>query len=188
MYRRGNAGSARYPGPRPSDRARPRDGAVLRGYPPLRAVVGPEAHRRAAVRGADQTHPVVGPADADLGCTRACRDSLGAQSDADHDVAAQLLPASVGALGLITLVGWRRHRVCQQPGDDVPAVAHRRAAVSLSEVGGVRRFRVRPEEDRHHRPYGRNPLGYKTTPIWAPWRCGSAMACPTYESSARWSR
>lgn len=24
--------------------------------------------------------------------------------------------------------------------------------------------------------------------LGAPWRCGSAMACPTYESSARWSR
>ena len=83
----------------------------------------------------------------------------------------------------------RRHRLCQQPGDDVSAVADCGSAVSFSDLVGVRRLRVRPEEDRHHRPYGRNPLGHKAVAASrALSRCGSATACRTCASWPLWSR
>ena len=41
-----------------------------RRHPPVRGVVPPAADPRAPLRGADRAHPVVGPADADLGRAR----------------------------------------------------------------------------------------------------------------------
>lgn len=149
---RSDGGPAADPGPGATHRAGSGHGALLRRRTSVRAVDHPEAHRRRALRRADQAHPVVGTADADLGCARARRDLLAEQGDADHDVAAELLPAPVGAVGILTVVDRRGHRVRQQPGDDVSAAAHRRAAVSVPDLVGVRGVRLRPEEDRHHRP------------------------------------
>jgi len=52
------------------------------------------------------------------------------------------------------------------------AAAHRRAAVSVSDLDGVRRLRPRPEEDRHHRPHQRDPLGHQA--VAAPGHPGGA--------------
>ena len=93
------------------------------------------ADRRAALRRADQAHPVVGPADADLGCARPRRGLLGAQGDADHHLAAQPVPAPAGAVGVVAVLGRRGHRIRQQPRDDVPAAADRRPAVPLPDAG-----------------------------------------------------
>ena len=46
---------------------------VRRGHAPVRVVDRAAAHRGPPLRGADQPHPVVGPADADLGRARARR-------------------------------------------------------------------------------------------------------------------
>ena len=148
----------------PAGRARPRHGAVLRGHAPVRAVVVPAADRRAALRRTDQAHPVVGPADADLGCARARRGLLGAQGDADHHVTAELLPAPAGVVGVVAVVGRRGHRLRQQPGHDVPAAADGRAAVPVPDLERIRGFRRRSEEDRHHRPHQRSPLGHQAFP------------------------
>ena len=48
---------------------------------------------------------------------------------------------------------------------------------------GVGRLRSRPEEDRHHRPHERNPLGYQALAAHtARWRCGSSTGSPTSAS------
>ena len=53
----------------------------------------------------------------------------------------------------------------------------------------VGRLRLRPEEDRHHRPHERNPLGHQAfAASRARSRCGSSTASPTSASWARWSR
>ena len=62
-------------------------------------------------------------------------DLVGAQGDADHHLAAQPLPAPAGAVGVVAVLGRRGHRVRQQPRDDVPAAADRRACRSTSRTG-----------------------------------------------------
>ena len=93
------------------------------------------ADRGAPLRGADQPHPVVGPADADLGRARARRAARAGAGDAGAVLAAQPLPAPAGALGVLADLGRRRHRLRLQPGADVPAAADRRAAVPVRAAG-----------------------------------------------------
>ena len=60
---------------RPAYGRRARRRPLLGRHPPVRAVVGPAAHARPPLRGADLAHPVVGAADADLGPARPRRAS-----------------------------------------------------------------------------------------------------------------
>ena len=82
------------------------------------------------------------------------------------------------------------HRLRQQPGDDVPAAAHRRVCRSSSRRGGSSRgsstTRRRPASSiTSTRSVGTSGLRR----IWAPSRCASSTGCPTSrELSARWSR
>ena len=55
--------------------------------------------------------------------------------DADRVVAAELVPAPAGAVRLLADLGRHRHRLRQQPGDDVPAAADGRAAVPVRDLG-----------------------------------------------------
>ena len=61
--------------------------------------------RRAALRRADQAHPMVGASDADLGCACARGHLVGAQGDGDQHVVAQSLSASAGAVGVVAVLG-----------------------------------------------------------------------------------
>ena len=106
-----------------------------------RAWSAQQLSRGPPLRGADQPHPVVGPADADLGRPRARRHARAGAGDAGAVVAAQPLPAPAGAVGVVAGLGRHRHRLRLQPGADVPAAADRRAAVPVRDLGGVRGVR-----------------------------------------------
>ena len=104
-------------------------------------------------------------------------------------VAAQLLPAPAGALGVLADLGRRRHRLRLQPGADVPAAADRRAAVPVRDLGGVRGVRRRPADHRRHRRAHRDPLG--RAPVAAPRHPrepGLRRRLDVRRSSPRWSR
>ena len=64
----------------------------------------------------------------------------------------QLVPAPAGAVGVLADLGGRGHRLRQQPGDDVPAAADRRAAVPVRDAGrSSRRYVAGPARHRGHR-------------------------------------
>ena len=123
-------------------RRRARCRPLLRRHPPVRRVVPPAADARPPLRGADRPDPVVGPADADLGRARPRRRTPRAR-DADRLEPAQVVPPPAGALRLLPHLGRHRHRLRQQPGDDVPAAADRRAAVPVRDLGRLRGLRRR---------------------------------------------
>ena len=77
------------------------------GTHPFALVDRAAAQRGPPLRGADQPHPVVGPADADLGRARARRAARARPGDAGAVRAAQLLPPPAGALGLLADLGRR---------------------------------------------------------------------------------
>ncbi len=83
-------------------------------------------------------------------------------------------------------LGRHRHRVRQQPRDDVPAAADRRPAVPLRDLGRLRVLRRRPADDRRHRRGRRDPLGHPPgASSWAPSRSACATASPPSTRCAR---
>src|SRR5690606_14225410 len=127
---------------------------------PVRAVVDPTAHAFGALRRADRTHPVVGPADADLGCARARRSIAPGKGFPDPELAAAVLPASAGTVGVLADVVRFGYRLREQPGADVPAVADGGPAVPVRELDPVRALRARRDENRCVRTARWYALGY----------------------------
>ena len=161
---RGESGPEQFPGRGPG-RHRP-DGrrSLLRRQPPFQPAPAPARDGQGALREADRPHPVVGPPDGHLRRPRPRRTRQPGQGPSRPGRPGQLLPALPGALRVQPVLGRRGHRLRLAPCPDVPAAAHRRPAVPVLQLGGLRVLRPGHVHHRRDRHAVRDPLGHPPRP------------------------
>ena len=140
------------------DRASAR-GSVQRRHPPLRRPPGAEGDGHRALCAAGGPHAPVGASDAHLRHPRARRPGGPGQGAADPAGAADPHGPPAVPERVLAVLGGPGHRLCRQPGDDVPAAAHGGSAAPVGDLGRTRGLRRGHDPHRGHRGLHRGPLG-----------------------------